>query len=369
MPTIRPSGAIVLTTLFALAAAPATALEYPCPTDPGFCYFDVADDGCFDGGVDDGPIDAALEAGAYAPGVPGSIVCPPSVKKLTGQSTINWQTEAGGDIRIYGARIGMSGDQHLLFTAGGRVDVEGQIATAGFILIRGDEGVSLDGRFASSDDNVTVRSENGDIDVAERSSFKTRGSNRLITNNGGAITVGSRVKMRSKFGSSGIEADGAAHTTDLVIVGDGGEVRGSTVEMTGRTIVGIPSSDDGGFFQIGGGTVDIEVIRAKAGFISVNATGNLSIGGPGQPSRLRSGEEDVLVFSGGDVRFENVRISTPKSESFAVTTTSGLIELLDSFVRAGAFELSPTSPSTCDVTGTSWKKVDPVFDCDVVVGP
>lgn len=35
-----------------LMATPALALEYACPTDPGFCYRDLANDGCFDSGAD-----------------------------------------------------------------------------------------------------------------------------------------------------------------------------------------------------------------------------------------------------------------------------------------------------------------------------
>lgn len=29
------------------------AVDYPCPSAPGFCYRDVGDDGCFDSVVDD----------------------------------------------------------------------------------------------------------------------------------------------------------------------------------------------------------------------------------------------------------------------------------------------------------------------------
>jgi len=43
----------------------ALGLEYPCPSAPGFCYFDVASDRCFDSGTDVGPIGADLAAGDY----------------------------------------------------------------------------------------------------------------------------------------------------------------------------------------------------------------------------------------------------------------------------------------------------------------
>ncbi len=77
MKFIRAVLALLLMPTLALAA------EYPCPSDPGFCYRDIGNDGCFDSGTDVGPITAAIEASSTpsAP-IPGSIVCPPSVSSL-----------------------------------------------------------------------------------------------------------------------------------------------------------------------------------------------------------------------------------------------------------------------------------------------
>ena len=92
------SGLILLLLGLALGS-PSSAAEYTCPSDPGFCYFDVGNDGCFDGGTDAGPINADLEAGAFppvGPPDPGSIVCPPSVKKLAVTGPASWETAVGG---------------------------------------------------------------------------------------------------------------------------------------------------------------------------------------------------------------------------------------------------------------------------------
>src|SRR6185436_14403237 len=94
---------------FLCLASPAFALDYNCPTDPGFCYLDVGNDGCFDSGTDVGPIDDQLETGDFpsppGPPDPGSIVCPPRVKTLTTTNGIDWHTAAGGSILLHAARI------------------------------------------------------------------------------------------------------------------------------------------------------------------------------------------------------------------------------------------------------------------------
>ena len=68
---------------------------YGCGSDPGFCYRDVGGDGCYDAGTDEASIDGALtDAGGYE-ATTGSIVCPPSVKKLVGAGeSMSWTVPA-----------------------------------------------------------------------------------------------------------------------------------------------------------------------------------------------------------------------------------------------------------------------------------
>src|SRR6185369_16768742 len=82
------------------------AAVYPCPSDPGFCYRDFGDDGCFDVGVDDGPINDEIEAQSTFPGSPdpGSIVCPPSVLELVATGgAMRLATATGSSILFYDA--------------------------------------------------------------------------------------------------------------------------------------------------------------------------------------------------------------------------------------------------------------------------
>lgn len=89
-----------------LVAAPAIALDYPCPSDPGFCYFDRANDGCFDVGTDDAPSEAEFLQLPYYPfpSEPGSVICPPSVTELKLFRAF-WRLEPGGEVLLYGAHL------------------------------------------------------------------------------------------------------------------------------------------------------------------------------------------------------------------------------------------------------------------------
>ncbi len=96
-----------------LMAPPALALEYPCPSDPGFCYRDVGNDGCFDGGVDDGPIKAEIEGQFSFPPFPdpGSIVCPPvdivesDIRGRKGTPTITVSAGSGSTCDLTGTTV------------------------------------------------------------------------------------------------------------------------------------------------------------------------------------------------------------------------------------------------------------------------
>jgi len=97
---------LVTSALVLMIAAPAAA-QYPCPSDPGFCYFDVGNDHCFDPQTDSGPIDEALNSDFPAFGEspdPGSMVCPPSVRNLSTLAR-SWRTAPGGDVLLYAARL------------------------------------------------------------------------------------------------------------------------------------------------------------------------------------------------------------------------------------------------------------------------
>lgn len=257
--------------LLVLVAVPAFGATYPCPNDPGFCYFDVANDGCFDGGVDTGPIDADLEAGAYNVGAPapGSIVCPPSVKRLNLVAEGQWETSPRGHILIYAAKVSQKTDERLTIDSGGDLLVQGRVSAknvtellaAGAIELGRGVGVGGTSGF------ISVHADNGDLTLADRANIKGYSvSLRTITS--GDILLGERVKIRNKTnggGSVNVGAAGNLEATDLQVVGtSAGLGAGGDLLLSGISRFSVPPVDDGGPLSLdAGGVVRVESMRAN----------------------------------------------------------------------------------------------------------
>lgn len=370
------------TLILLLTASPAFGLAYPCPSDPGFCYFDAGNDGCFDPPTDTGPINAALEAGTYpnpGPPIPGSIVCPPSVRKLTPVATVRWSTAAGGDILLYGVKIKTPLGVDMV--SGGELHFAGRIVSVNKLDLQADGDVSIDGRLASRDDQLFVESINGSITLAKRTNIKARATAWVRTYNGGDIVAGDKCKLKSKDGAPSIISEGDATTTNVFMQGGGGvSIRGDDITMNGRSTMQALRDNDFGHVSINTNTgaghaqIDWLIASGRGVFLDVGSVElGRPIGGVVKKSKMKSSRGNIFHTGEGPMIFNQVSMTTPKEwlgiRGVRIRTTGTQIDLRDSSVRGGFFTLEVATGGTCDVTGTEWKDLSPTFDCDTVVGP
>lgn len=167
----------------------AAAAEYPCPSDPGFCYLDVDSDGCFDEGTDDGPLDDRLSSGSFPPDGQrpddsASIVCPPSVRELRIAPTerVTWLTGFGGHILLFGTTIRVPRGGVFVFYSHGDAYVGGPI-------LGPETGLAL----------VSIRSD-GDLELADQVRIRTGrspDSHLSIESSFANIRFGRRVAIES----------------------------------------------------------------------------------------------------------------------------------------------------------------------------
>lgn len=368
--------------LLVLAASPSFGLSYPCPSDPGFCYFDVGNDGCFDSPADTGPITADLEAGIYpdpGPPVAGSIVCPPSVKKLNALAKIEWSTATGGDILMYDVKIKASG---VDCDAGGELHFDGKIISGGGLFLRADGDVSIDGRFVAKDGQLYIESINGSMALADRTNIKARNTVWVRTYNDGDIVVGNKSKLKSKDGAPSIISEGDATTSNVFMQGGGGvSIRGDNITMVGRSTMQALRDDDYGHVSINTnlgevGKVEIDwlIASGRGAFINVGSFAlGLPINGEVKKSKIKSSRGNIFIDADGPITLDRVTMTTPKEwlgpRGVDLETEGTQLDLLSSSVRGGFFRLETAPGGTCDITGTTWTNVTPTFNCDTVVGP
>lgn len=356
-------------------ACPAWAqTPYPCPSDPGFCYRDVADDGCFDVGTDEGPIDAELLAtSSFDPTPPpGSIICPPSVTSLEAPAAMQLATPAGSGIRFYGkpkispglqlqsgADILVSGRVSLPRLAPGSQSLE--LDAEGTILVEAStRPIGYTNQFGRP--RVRVRSANGDVVVGGRS--KIKGGPVTLEAPSGNVTILDKVKFHDQ--GLGISAGGAVLAHDLKCRDDLG-IAASLVELGGTTVV------RKGELSVGATTnIDIDRLIAHGGVILSGHDVTLGIAALGPPRPSKTKDRFVRVLASGAVQLTNFGQTIDLDSAIETTGTS--LSIVGSKIRGKAsapkdYEIIGGPGATCDLTGSTFKNVNVLVTCDDVVGP
>ncbi len=379
--------ALVLLMMF----SPAAALEYPCPTDPGFCYRDVGDDGCFDLGVDEGPINVGIEASANFPLVPppGSLICPPSVKQLTATaSDIRLATPVGSSVLFYSARVNgvhffevMSGEDILL---GERVtglrstilDASGDIAV--------EKGVDLKGALTNS--LVSLESTSGDITIGPKARF--RAAAVFAEAISGNVVLLEKVKMTAKHSPTtpaavSLVASGDVTMENATFIIDGSSVefkaeganvfvvRKSKLRMKGKFS---PTRAD---IIASSGDLIIDRITLKTDapitFSGTNVTIGVENNGKTPRSKITQIREGVTVdiLATGDIDIDNLALVS--ASDVLIDTSGTMLNFLDGLLKGKkvvpTVTVSAGAGSTCDLTGTTVKNATLVTACDTVIGP
>lgn len=366
---------VVVPTVCLLVAAQAVAMEYPCPADPGFCYRDVADDGCFDPGTDEGPIDAELlSSSTFDPAPPpGSIICPPSVQKLEAPSTMLIATPSGSSIRIYGKPRISPG---LELRSGGEILLAGRVSLPG--LAPGNQRVYLDAEetiwleastrptgFANGVARPQVRatSVNGDVVVGPKNKIKA--GRVTLEAPAGSVTILDGVNFHDQ--GVAIHAGGTVLTKDLRMRDDLG-VAGAQVELAGTTAV------RKGNVSVRALVGDVLIDRLIAGGDVVLTGEDVTLGravlGPPRPSRMR--DRFVRISATGAIQITNFAQS-PDLNSLIETTGTSISMLFSKVKGKGStlpdYEIIAGPGSVCDLTGSSFRKIELAVSCDTVVGP
>lgn len=361
-------------TMVALGPSTGAAVtEYPCPSDPGFCYRDVADDGCFDSGVDEGPIDDEIRTTtAVDPAPPpGSVICPPSVKNLVGESgSMFITTPPGSSIRFYGKPKISPG---LRLTSGGEILFSGNAAAdvfndGGTLILEAEDTVYVEGstREIGFGRGIAlppfiVTSHTGNIIVGPKKRHWV--GPVVLRAPAGNVTILEKVKFRRNLE---IDALGTVHA-DGLSVGSHFNVDAASVTVMGKAKAGSVTTDCTG-------DVSFDNIRVTTHRVTIeghNVTIGTSAEGPPRPSKFK--KRQLLLDATGDVRI--VFLSDKAQFNSHIRTTGSSIELLGSKINGNKtspadYEITATGPaSTCDLTGTTFKNVDLLVSCDTVIGP
>lgn len=368
------------------------ATNYPCPSDPGFCYRDVGDDGCFDAGPDSGPIDGEIESQSTFPAVPaaGSIVCPPSVVQLTAtDGSIRLATPSGSSILFYGQtlRLGPFGD--LQVVSGDAVLLDGKVLGAGLLNLVADGDVEFAGLFkqTTASGSATLESLTGNIIVDQKSSFKTHAA--FIRAVAGDVTFEDRVVIKAVGGVDSllyIEAAGNVELTRAKLTSDAantgiGEVRitGANVSLFERTKIKARGEFNPSEVEIAAASGDIVIDQLSLNTntpISISGD-NVIIGTPKNgkvpPSRVTAKTAGVSFDIGASDAIDVSSLVLTTSTNVAIETTGASLNILNCNLKGKSTNPSITvsggAGSTCDLTGTAVVKATVVTNCDTIVGP
>ncbi|MBM4265005.1 MAG: hypothetical protein FJ144_00095 [Deltaproteobacteria bacterium] len=383
---MRPALAILA---LLTSANVAGALDYTCPSDPGFCYFDVAGDGCFDAGTDTGPIDADLEAGTYppvGPPSPGSIVCPPNADTLNVPAPIDWETANGGSILLHKTRvittdpITMSSGAALF--VGGKVtgfaatlQAEGDLTIAGSVILP---------KLGTSEIRLTTVS--GELVLGPRS--KVQGFDiEIEAQNGGPITVldkatvddapaGSEVSLRTEFTTTGP----VTMTNPRIRSGPGFRFNVGSLEVLGAMDLQTRGAAGGPSEINSSGAIEIDAVKWKLGgdAETVVSAPSIEIGRPDSSGRVRTSKITLVgmleIESTGELDLERVKLVASGFANVSLALEAGT----DLAIREGVFAskrvLAPLTISsgpggTCDLTDTDIVGFDLMTSCGTIVGP
>lgn len=377
-------------TILALAALvpfPAFASEYTCPSDPGFCYFDVGNDGCFDMGVDTGPIDGDLEAGTFpavGPPSPGSIVCPPDAGNLNVPAIVSWETAGGGSILLHGTKVIGSGGP-ISITSGAELVLGGKVSNTNSLLLEAQGDVKVRGSLLLDFINagLTVRSVAGSLSVGPR--VKIKGGDMHFEADGD-ITLLDRVQLqrKSQNGSNLVfTTPSELSATSLGVTGAGTlSLDVGTLRLLGRTKTKL--------FRVvvtAMGDVEIDQIKAiqktsggPAGFEIDSDGGSVEIGRPDANGKVRPSTINVrggiVLTASENVRVDRAKMLVPGGLAGGnrELTAGGNVALTDSLVRGQVSQprdtiLTAGAGSSCDITDSKFLGTNLILNCDTVTGP
>lgn len=355
--------------------------DYRCETDPQFCYLDVGGDGCFDVASDVGPIDPLLAAGAYVAPDPGSVVCPPSVRRLRAHAPVDWETADGSDIVLHGTRVDARGQSDVRLRAGGRVIATGGVVAEERVLIDGEAGAFVAGTVAARARDVRtavgIVSWGGLVELGARTRVKAIG----IGVGGDAVDLGSRVRLDGRRGRPGdpgrvsILSENSVVADDLVLSADESELWGDSISLAGtfRARIRNVSGSDGLVIFADGSSLWVDQIEARTPsatlFGSRVVIGRPDAEGIVHRSRIRATDGDILL-RGDDLNLtvQNTRLRTRRDRRVTAAAGGDLAALLDSSIQTGLFRFRAESREGCDLTGSEWSG-EADFDCEPLVGP
>lgn len=382
-----------------LTVAPTLALEYTCPSDPGFCYLDVANDGCFDAGTDTGPIDAMLEAGSFPdpsppgfelPADPGSIICPPSVGQLAPSGSVDWRTGVGGHVRLFEAEVLRPGDpgfsgEEVTIVSGGDLQLGEEIAKrSGSVFLLASDDVVIHGSIRGGQ-FVVIDSAGGSVWVGPKVRLQAKvGHVRLES--GGDLTMEDKVLIQestSGTGSPQISAGGALTMANVKVKTKrrvqmaAASIRGlgkTTVRSTGGGAV--PPTCEMDFSSDSAGSIWFDRLVLKGVGQACFSGGSVRIGDGVRRSKVTvkpalNGPHEVRVSVDGSVDLDRLSIVAP---SVDITTSGTEVVVTDGLLKAtggtpGTTTLTTGIGSTCDLTGTKLKNMTLSEDCGVLIGP
>ena len=370
---------LLVAVLLASIASVAHALEYSCPSDPGFCYFDRANDGCFDPGTDDGPIEDQLALATFFvpypdPAEPGSIVCPPSVTKLKVEDA-NWRTEEDGDVLLFAARLAA----RIQIESGGRLHLGGGADGDEIVTLSARDDVSILRKMQAKEKgfgvaSVTIESTSGGFELGSRGRLICEGSCSVAA--AGDIVLAERSSINAKDGFLRLDAGGWVFTDGTTIRGAGPvDIVGAGLTSAGRLALqsGVNSIQvDAGI----GGPILIDQLKAKAqSHRTIGFTGGtIEIGRP-VDGKIRTstvkGPASFDIDASGPIRVERTQILKAQSIDFTTGATEARFvagRVIGSSASPSTMTMTAGAGSTCDITGSLFKATL-VTNCDTVIGP
>lgn len=354
--------------------------DYPCGTDPQFCYLDVGGDGCFAAASDVGPIDRQLAAGTYVAPDPGSIVCPPSVRRLRAHAPVDWETAVGSDIVLHGTRVDARGQSNVRLRAGGRIVATGGVVAEERVLIDGQAGAFVAGTVAARARDVrtavAIVSWSGLVELGARTRVKAI----VIGMGGQSVDLGSRVRLDGRRGLPGdpgivdILSENDVVADELVLSGDESRLWGDSISLTGafRARIRNVAGSDGLVLFADGSSLRVDRIEARTPsatlFGSGVVVGQPDVEGVVHRSRIRATVGDILLRGELDLTVQNTRLRTRRDRRVTADSNRRRAAVLDSSIQAGLFRFVSDSREGCDLTGSEWSG-EAVFDCELLVGP
>ena len=356
---------LLLVVLVVVSPTVSFALEYPCPSDPGFCYLDVGNDGCFDGDTDTGPIDDHLESGDYNTVSPvvGSIVCPPSVSGLNITSAdldMKWMTTGGGHVRLYATA--------LMKPTGGKLNIFAE----GDILLGGTLHFSTDARAGG---DVSLHSDawiapfivaGGHIDIAP--GVRIRAGFLGLAAEAGGVTFGDKVRIRcSQLQLLG----GSVHASNLQLTASG-DIRVWGTSWVAEGFTKLKTKPGGGILLSMTDEVTFDRLLAKTSTYFAVTGSELAVSSPdGKPSRVQVGKNGaVSIDVSGVVSLDKVDLRVGEADPFPNEVVGASISHTRGKLRGRAgTSIMFDAAGACDVTETVVKKTALIMTCDTVVGP